>query len=235
MIKLLSKSDIDAHKATDKKREVDEGLKLARRVDSLREIQAAEEKSLRDFKVKTLAAIHAETSEASTKLDTVKQELAAALIAKAEALKPIDEERDKINSLRLLLVEDRVQLDIRTGNVEKLEKITIDDSRFAEENLAQSKVVLAQAKDTLRDANSKEQVAQEALTSANGIQARVTKNEKESLEKLNSIELGLTNRDKAQKIRDVDQDLREQSLNEREGRLFDREQTLARDIKRHGN
>ncbi len=61
-VKLLSKREIDVAKARDRQREIAEGTKLAQRVDGLRELAADEEKSLNDFRIKTLTAINEETT-----------------------------------------------------------------------------------------------------------------------------------------------------------------------------
>ena len=57
MIKLLSKSEIDKAKNADKAKEIAEGLKISRKVDSLRELMADEEKALEKFRSESLFAI----------------------------------------------------------------------------------------------------------------------------------------------------------------------------------
>lgn len=73
-MKLLSKSDVQKAKSLDRQREIDEGLKLARRVDALREIAAAEESSLAKFRIETIAKIHDEISILAAKRDELQIE-----------------------------------------------------------------------------------------------------------------------------------------------------------------
>ena len=74
-MKLLPKSDIAKAKSVDKQREIDEGMKLAKRVDSLREVAAAEEASLKKFRSETLGAINTEITANATKRDELTQEV----------------------------------------------------------------------------------------------------------------------------------------------------------------
>ena len=233
-MKLLPKSVVDASKAKELKRDIDEGLKLARRIDSLREIQAAEEKALTDFRRKTLSAFNADITTANQELDIVKRELKEAKEATAEARKPLDEEREKLNQLRTTLELEKGELGKRSENIANLEKLTLEDSKFAEDNVAASKLALEQARDTFRDASLKNEQANKIVEEAVALQAKTIESEKISLEEQASRNLAIENRERALKAYATQQSIRETELNNREVRLVDREQTLIRNIKRYG-
>jgi hypothetical protein len=74
-MKLLQKSEINALKARDTNREISEGLKLSRRVDSLRELQQKEEVNLEKYRTETLKAIKEELRALSAELTKWQKEL----------------------------------------------------------------------------------------------------------------------------------------------------------------
>lgn len=92
-IRLLKKSEIDKIKSQERKRELDSGLTLAKRIDSLREIHAEEEKSLLNFRNKTVAEIQKEINKKIQERDSIslqvneKKELLQELIQKINKTK----------------------------------------------------------------------------------------------------------------------------------------------------
>jgi prophage DNA circulation protein len=64
-IKLLSKQEINQKQALQRHNEIEEGRKLAKRVDNLREIAVQEEASLASFRSNTLKAINDEIKKAT--------------------------------------------------------------------------------------------------------------------------------------------------------------------------
>ncbi len=75
MIRLLPKSEIDRAKALDRQREIDEGKKLATRVDGLRQTHAKEEAELQSFRSKTLAQIQLEINGEIERLENAKRKV----------------------------------------------------------------------------------------------------------------------------------------------------------------
>jgi len=70
-VKLLPKSKLEEQKAKEKFQQQEEGLKLARKVDSLRELHAQEEEKIATWRNETLEAVGKEISD----LLTVKEKL----------------------------------------------------------------------------------------------------------------------------------------------------------------
>ena len=103
-IKLLAKRDIDAAKAKERSLEVAEGLKLANRVDGLRETQAQEEASLQRFRTETIKKINEEITESTAKRDSLLTEVKTLQADRERALIPLDKEKQEI-------VEERVELE----------------------------------------------------------------------------------------------------------------------------
>lgn len=74
-MRLLPKQEVNIRQAQQKKAEIDEGLKLARRIDSLREIAAQEEASLASFRSSTLKAIQEDIKKLENERNAVKKEV----------------------------------------------------------------------------------------------------------------------------------------------------------------
>lgn len=89
-MRLLEKQQIDAHKALEKKKEVDEGMKLARTVDNLRKVKNEEEANLRKFRDQTLIAIKAELDGLIKERDAIQTQVTALREERILAEAPID-------------------------------------------------------------------------------------------------------------------------------------------------
>lgn len=82
-MKLLRKNEINVAKSNERKIEIDTGLALARKVDSLREMVSKEEKNLQMFRDETTKIVQAEIDD---------------------LIKERDELRDEIEELKTLLI-----------------------------------------------------------------------------------------------------------------------------------
>lgn len=70
-MKLLAKSDIQKAKSIERQQLVNEGLKLAKRVDDLRDVVAQEEAALEKFRRERLKQIHKEIAIEQAKLEEI--------------------------------------------------------------------------------------------------------------------------------------------------------------------
>lgn len=89
-MKLLEKSVINNLKALERKREIDEGKKLAERVDKLRELSSKEQANLSEFRDHTLKAIRQEIDDALFEKEKVLRETEE-LINEGERLRKVIE------------------------------------------------------------------------------------------------------------------------------------------------
>lgn len=74
-MKLLSKIEINTLKSVERKKEIDEGVKLAKKVDTLREVASKEESNLRKFRIETLAIIQSEINLKIKERDSLLEEI----------------------------------------------------------------------------------------------------------------------------------------------------------------
>lgn len=89
-LRLLTKSDIAKAKATDRSLEIAEGVKLAKRVDTLREVAANEESSLTKFRTNTISEITKEIAQMVMDRDQMKVSNQILKEERERLLAPID-------------------------------------------------------------------------------------------------------------------------------------------------
>lgn len=193
-MRLLKKSEIDSAKAGDRKRDIDEGSKLAKRVDALREAQATEEASLEKFRRETIAHINEEIISKTYERDSLSKEVYDLEDRKKIALLPLDSEwlevkakqdelteyAQKLNQEKLMLIQSKKDFDIEEDK-QKVEKRRISDERNRsiksltetetnrEESvkvLTKNKRVLEETEELLRREERKAKAKEKALQSA---------------------------------------------------------------------
>lgn len=231
-MKLLSKSEIDQAKSKDRQREVSEGLKIARRVDSLREVHAQEEASLAQFRQKSIALIQAEITTESLKLGSLKGEVKELEERKVQALQPVSELKEKLGTREVWLQEYERSLNILKSSLD-LKESDIEGKRKDIKNL-EEKIERARVRqnELLLEADNLKRGAKNILDEYQTKVAQVERLRRNTEERLNNREISISNRESSQKIKDKNQDKRERELNERETRIHDREQTFIRTQKR---
>lgn len=96
-MKLLTKQEISTSKAKERKMEIDEGVKLAKRVDSLREKSAEEEVRLSKFRTESLNKLHKDIDGTMAELDEWVRKVDEAKAQREYLLKPLDEKWDELH------------------------------------------------------------------------------------------------------------------------------------------
>ncbi len=96
-MKLLSKSDVVTLKSKERKMEIDEGVKLATRVDALREKSAQEETRLMKFRDETLQKLHTDIDSKISELDEWTRKVDEVKANRDYLLKPLDDKWDELH------------------------------------------------------------------------------------------------------------------------------------------
>lgn len=231
-MRLNSKKDITNALAKAQKQTYDEGMKLARRVDGLREVAAAEESSLERFRRETLATIHEALTKETAKRDTLRQEVSRLQKDREEALKPLDELGEKLAEEEYRLKDEREALgrtaealNTREESLDRREhSISDEELRIADQKRLHSELIATAS----NERTSTRVALEEAQRELSNIHVEKTRIEQESA-KLDSHTKATEER---QAKRDKEQDERERLLNSRETRVLDREATYQRQLKR---
>lgn len=149
-MKLLDKKTIAQQKSLEKKQEIDEGLKLARRIDVLRDTSSKEETRLAKFRIESLKQTKKEIDELIVERERIRKEVLQAEEERRIARLPLDNEwqslkdrRSELGSIadtiltkaQELLIEERAITDRR-------KYLTIDEERIADNKRESLKMIL---------------------------------------------------------------------------------------------
>ena len=231
-MKLLPKTEINTLKATAQKQAIDEGVKLTRRIDTLREVMASEEQSLNKFRSETLSQIHRETTEAADIRDTLLGEVRELQLAKEEALKPLTDELKLIDEAREDIAK-KAALNV-TQALTNDTKATLLNQREEEINAMALRAEQREERtiEELKEAEKQKEYAQQLITDATEIH-------KNSVILKETTELSLSERQSILDSQEASLAQKEQSLEEERIRqaadrirLNDREAVLEREFNR---
>ncbi len=231
-MRLLQKSEIDRKKAVEQKTLMDEGLKIAKRVDILRETVAREEVALERFRASSVETINAEIVPLEKKKNDIKKEVSDLEDTRRELMKPLDaewarvRELDRKNASKLVFLEEWD--DVLTDVEKKTQEFRIE----AEQHLraAQTREKLAQ--EAIDDAARAHESAKAALGSAHVVETKALELKKKTEKLLTHREGVVAEREKNAMLKETDLVAREQSLSEGWKLLKDREALLERTLKR---
>lgn len=228
MIKLLKKSEIDTAKAQDRQREINEGIKLASRVDALRKTQAEEEANLEKFRREAVSVINQEIIEKTKERDLLSTEVSNLEDRRRDALKPLtekwDEIRNKQDELTLYAldlngqkqdfeqVKEEFQIEVDLLNEEKKRVANERDESISE---------LAKADENYRESVKVLNEAQKIKETATEVKKSVMKELKERNAQTASKERDLDNRESLLHKK-------EKELNKLSIKLLDQRATLER-------
>ena len=232
MIRLLQKSEIDSSKALARKLEIDEGLKLSRRVDSLRETAVAEEASLEAFRKKTVASISKEIDSLSKSKDVLRAEVAELENRRAQALVPLDDEwntlkksqQEHASSVILLEQQQAIYLAQSKDMHEKLADITHELARI-QDRKKQSEEALQEILENKKDTEASLAYTRKLEHDAEEMRVNV-------LAELKERDAICASRERDVTLRDESLSLREEALRKAQILLDDQNAMLARDITR---
>lgn len=162
-MKLLDKKVIAEQKSSERKREVEEGMKLAKSVDALRTTHAEEQQKLKKFRDETLKLIKVEIGDLEKVRESLKKEIVVLEEKKKKAQAPIDlsnewkkteivkrelfDLRQELNNKETLLISKEILF----HDLEKREKSLIEDEKKAKEYLEEINKTYIKSEDLRRD------------------------------------------------------------------------------------
>lgn len=233
--RLLSKKEIDFAKAKDRQRELEEGKKLAGRVDSLREMAANEEAGLQRFRIATLTSLDEEMQPKKKELSRLDNEIRTKRAEYERFSKPLTEAWAQVKSDKAVLdakKEEIIQKEAQfllsvAANIQRERENEMERERIADERV-RSQNMLAEASIMSRQANEK---LSESRVMASTILSNAQAIETAALQKEKSVNLKAGYVENTRKQNEID---RKENEDER-ARLQDAWKTLERTSKRiHG-
>lgn len=227
-MKLLTKNDIQQKKSLERRLEIEEGAKLARKVDTLRETAASEEAKLSAFREQSIQAIHEELEPLQTQRDALRLEVDKLVQQRAELQKPLDAEWEKLRFQQSELQARAEDLDALDARLEE-KRLEVNEKLVAVD-IEQSKIesVKSELKNRSDATASKLKEAEQYLQAAK-------QKDLEAARHLDSVVKDLTSREAIVATRERDVEIkREQIIKDRrelqahERQIKDKYQTLER-------
>ncbi len=231
-IRLLPKNELDHAKAAEQKRIIDEGIKIARKVDGLREVRAEEEAALLKWRSDTLEIIGNEIKSAIERRDIITQQAEEAETRRISALKPLDDERNRIIAEGKLVTSRGEEIDRRLQVIEGRENTTTELFKRAETLQRDAELNNAVSNTRFQEAYNAKREAERLLASAEERFSVVDRHRRNVEVELTHREKNVANRESRATLIETEQNARETALNARETLLKDREAMVERDFKR---
>ncbi len=227
-MKLLPKSDILKLKQAEQKQAIDEGIKLAKRVDSLREVASIEEQKLEEFRTKTLREIQSEIEALTTTKGALEKEVSDLEERKRLALEPLDAEWKRLTDCEADLKRQTDEINAKLAELTTLEEQAKQSISEAENRVSHIQTMDQKATQLLIDADKKHTEAQTALNEAIAEKYRIEEEVRQKEQNLTNRELGCINRENSIILKEQELEKERNSLLIERIRLEDRAKTLER-------
>lgn len=231
-MRLLPKSEVDRKKATEKRVEIDEGLKLARQIDNFRETKASEEVSLEKFRRETVAKIHEEITSEARKRDEIKQEVAIYEQNRAEALKPLTHLWESVKKASESVELRKNSVEAREIALQEHEKELAEIRKGADTLIRKAVITDAISNSRLHEAELEREETRKSLEAARVVKMETDQVRQELDRKFTHRESVVAKREDGVTIRETDLAAREKALADGWRLLKDRTALLERNIKR---
>lgn len=236
MKRLLDKKEMDGAKSQEQKLVIDESVKLARRVNNLREVYDDEESALATLRRETLKGIHNETNILLERKNALGIEVKDLEERKKQALIPLDFLKEGLDLKKKELDEVSLKIDIRLGELTAFESKIYEKNKKAEVNLDRSEQIKKQSEQANIDSVNARTKSEISLTEAEKIKDKAD-------DYFKSKTLEIVSHETSLKIRENNLVMREESLKDRvkkyndlDRQIKDRYQTLlqAEEYKKNG-
>jgi hypothetical protein len=234
-IRLLSKQEIHQRQAQEKHLVVSEGVKLAKRIDTLREIAANEESSLASFRNKTIKEINEQTQKAIMERDAVLSEVNSLREELALGTQILDKRANELNDYSNHLTALKIDLDKKISELETKEANLENAIRAIKEEEVRLAGRIEQINHLKEDTLAKHLEAETSLAYARTVETTALSIKEKVENELYTRETEVASRERDVMIKEERIENTAKALRERELQLIDREQTLERELLRLKN
>lgn len=234
-MKLLDKKSINSSKASEKKLEIDEAVKLAKRLVEVRKTLAEEEKKLKVFREATTQTILDEIASLGAKKNDLEGKVADLTEARKSLQKPLDDEWKVVNDKSIVLAQKEEELAQKDFFLKSKEQSLLEKQK--ELNLEEERIVdLESQANRNHNLSTKELArAESVLKEAYRHQSEVESEVKERIQAVVEREDASARKEKELGMRQDFLNSRERKIDEEARRVKDLYQTLLRSQQRiHG-
>lgn len=211
--KLLDKRIVSAEVATQKKRQIDEGIRIAKKVDALRETKQEEEQNLDRFREENIRRVQIEIDAKIRERDELRREVENLHGERLRLIAPLDEEWAKVNEKSAEL--EQIGIKLAEIDASLLERGKVLEGLEKEKN------------DALERAKSKEERATKALEKATHTQQEADERYTSLVGQANKVLEEATKREKGVEQREINADMFEFRLKDKERSQQAKEEELT--------
>lgn len=234
-MKLLTKEDIAKQKSTERKSEIDEGLKLARKVDVLRETASKEESNLARFRAETLDRVKADILVLTKEKKLLIEEIESLKVTKDDIKRSSELEWQKVGEAKEDIGEKESDIARKALELEGIKsKLT---SKSKELELRETHIANKEAK-VAKMVSESDTNLQNAKASLERTRSKKTEIEAEIHQKSNDLllrEAYISARERELKLEREAIEYEKSGIINKNILLQDRERTLERELQRQRN
>lgn len=231
-VKLLPKSKINELKQKERSIEIQEGVKLATRIDGLRELHSKTEEGLEKYKISTLTQIQGEIIALQTQKETLIGEIMAMRSNYDVMLPEISLKRTELADFEKKLMTWDKKLEKREEAASLLELDVMEALETAENSRIHAEDDERIARNLLIDAKNKKEESQRMVNEAKNLQTKSQNDALATEESLNLRELNIQTKEKNIVIKEVELMNKGKELDNEKIKVEDLRQTLERSLAR---
>lgn len=231
-IKLLPKSEIANLKAKDQEREIKEGIKIATRVDGLRELQSKTEQDLERYRTVTLERIGEEIKSLNSKKEELLGNISQ-LQGKYDAMLPeMATKRTELAQFEKSLNGWERKLEKREENASLMEIDVMEALEKAEGSRIRNEDNERISRNLLVQSNEKKEESEKTLKTVRKIQDQVYADKKNIEEALNLRELSIQTKENELSSKELSLINEKKEFEKEKIKVLDRQATLDRSLAR---
>lgn len=231
-VKLLPKSQLQEQKARETTREIQEGLKLANRVDGLRKTYSDVEQGLEKYGIATLTQIQGEIAAEQKKFEEISGKTRA-MQAKYDAMIPeISMKRTELYQFERTLEKWEQKLEKRQEVVDLGEIDIAEAKQKAKDSLKRQEDNERIARNLLIEADKKKNEAEVTLITARKVSDKAYSDQKSMEASLNLREFSIQSQEKEILTKETQLMNDRKDLEQEKIRVKDQRETLKRSLER---
>lgn len=231
-MQLLKKSTVQLEAQNQRRKQIDEGIVIAQKVDALRQtlgnLQAQHAKFLEGM----TAELEEQTQPLIKQIASLKREIIDLEDKRKELLQPLDEKWARVHVKQAELSEAESELGKNAYKVSAREKKAVELGTDLKNRLFKVKTRERELDKTIREASEELYIVEEKKREAERVRSDADEYATATDQILLSREAELAVREREMQMLKEHTDDRQKEMDLREARLIDREQTLDREIKR---
>ena len=231
-VKLIPKSEMAGLKAKQSAREIQEGVKIATRIDGLRSLWAKTEQDYETYKIAALSAIQGEIDGLSGKKEELTAELRQMQAKYDSLMTDISFKRSELAQSEKKLASWEKTLEKREEDAALSELDVKEASDAAKDALKSAEANERMSVRILADADSRKSAAEDALATAKTVREKAYADKKDIEESLGLRELSIIAKEQSMSKKEAQLAVTEKELNDAKVAVNDMRETLLRSMAR---